>query len=85
MPPYKERFPLGSQVSVAPREQLETFLREWRFHHPLTPNQLEYAGTETIICDVGYYHGGDVLYSLEEVPGLWHEQCLRDTGSHRAP
>jgi hypothetical protein len=24
-----------------------------------------------------YYHGGDELYWLKEVPGVWHEQCLR--------
>lgn len=25
---------------------------------------------------VGFYHGGDELYGLEGVPGLWHKQCL---------
>jgi hypothetical protein len=27
-------------------------------------------------CEVGFYHGGDVLYTLDGIPGLWHEQCL---------
>ena len=26
------------------------------------------------------YHGGDVLYVLENVPGTWHEDCLRRAG-----
>ena len=30
---------------------------------------------------VGYYHGGDVLYELEGVPGVWHEVCLRKAGT----
>jgi hypothetical protein len=25
---------------------------------------------------VGFYHGGDVLYVLEGIPGVWHESCL---------
>ena len=29
-----------------------------------------------IVRDVSFYHGGDVLYSLEKIPGTWHEQCL---------
>jgi hypothetical protein len=27
----------------------------------------------------GYYHGGDVLYTLTGVRGIWHEQCLEGT------
>lgn len=25
---------------------------------------------------VGFYHGGDPLYKLDGVPGVWHEECL---------
>jgi hypothetical protein len=28
------------------------------------------------IKSVGFYHGGDVLYEIEGVPGIWHERCL---------
>jgi hypothetical protein len=28
---------------------------------------------------VGFYHGGDELYELASVPGIWHEQNI-----HRA-
>lgn len=32
-----------------------------------------------------YYHGGDELYWLKGVPGVWHEQCLRiDTSDNSA-
>ena len=30
---------------------------------------------------VGFYHGGDALYELEGVPGVWHEVCLRKAGT----
>jgi hypothetical protein len=30
----------------------------------------------TRIKSVGYYHGGDELYWLEEIPGTWHEENL---------
>lgn len=28
------------------------------------------------ISTVGFYHGGDVIYTLEKAPGTWHEQLL---------
>lgn len=32
-----------------------------------------------------YYHGGDELYALREIPGTWHERCLRpSTAFHPA-
>jgi hypothetical protein len=73
---YRERFPTGSRVRVALIGALETFRRAWRFHHPLTDQQIEYAGTVATVKDVGFYHGGDVLYVLDGVPGIWHEVCL---------
>jgi len=76
MPPYHERFPVGSRVTVAPRERLEEFIRTWRFHHPLTAQQLSFAGRGATVREVSFYHGGDVLYTLDSVPGLWHEQCI---------
>jgi hypothetical protein len=29
-----------------------------------------------MVTSVRYYHGGDVLYELEGIPGIWHEACL---------
>ena len=26
--------------------------------------------------DPAKYHGGDIIYKLVDIPGIWHEQCL---------
>jgi hypothetical protein len=76
---YVERYPVGSPVRIAPLEDLEEFMRTWKFHHALVEEQLEYAGMLTIVRTVGYYHGGDVIYTLEGTGKLaWLEPCLRD-------
>lgn len=74
--PYAEEFPVGSVVSIRERPFLETFSREWKWHNPLRSEQLEYAGRSAPVTRVSFYHGGDELYQLAEIPGLWHEQCL---------
>jgi hypothetical protein len=76
MPQYQEQFPTGSTVRVKDRETLVVFKKEWRYHNPLKHAQLAYAGKTGKVTAVSFYHGGDVLYSIEEMPGLWHEQCL---------
>ena len=76
MPDYREEFPKGSTVRIADLPALERFRAEWKFHHPLTAEQLHYAGRQATVDTVGYYHGGDVLYTLQGVPGIWHEGCL---------
>ena len=82
--PYKEEFPKGSTVQVADREFLEKFLKTWNLHHGLEPNQLEYANKIAKVKSVGVYHGGDELYELNRVPGIWHEQCLRPVLGRRS-
>jgi hypothetical protein len=77
MPPYREAYAEGTKVRVADRAALDDFHRTWKLHHPLTPRQLEYADCVANVTDVHRYHGGDVLYTLEGVPGTWHECCLR--------
>jgi len=76
MEPYKEAFSAGSQVRVGDRPELEEFLRTWKFHNPLKPEQLAFAGRTAKVANVGFYHGGDPLYVLEGIPGVWHEECL---------
>lgn len=76
MPFYKEQFPKGSAIRVKEREALESFKMEWHCHNPLQSQQLAFAGREGRIASGGFYHGGDMLYSLEGIPGAWHEQCL---------
>lgn len=77
--PYKEEFPKGSTVKIADCASLEEFLRTWKFHHKLQTEQLRYADKVAKVKSVGFYHGGDELYELKGVPGLWHEQCF-DSG-----
>ena len=76
MTPYAERFPVGSTVRIAERHALELFRQTWNLHNPLLPEQLAFGGSRATIGSVGFYHGGDVLYVLDGIPGVWHEQCL---------
>jgi hypothetical protein len=76
MPSYNASFPEGSRAQIAPLPVLEEFMRTWKLHDPLQPEQLECAGRVGVVKAVGYYHGGDVLYCFEELPGTWHECCL---------
>jgi hypothetical protein len=77
--PYSERYPVGSPVKIAPFETLEEFMRTYKYHHALVPEQLRYAGMLTIVRTVEYYHGGDVIYTLEGTERFaWLEPCLRD-------
>jgi len=78
---YSAEFPAGTMVRVASRPQLEEFLRTWRLHHPLTEDQLAYADVQGRVVDVGFYHGGDELYHVEGIPGIWHECCLEQVTS----
>ena len=74
---YTAAFPKGSKVQIADRAFLENFLAIWKYHHKLEPDQLGYAERAATVKETGYYHGGDVLYKLGKIPGIWHEACLR--------
>jgi hypothetical protein len=74
--PYKEEFSKGSTVRIASRPSLENFLKTWKLHNRLESYQLNYAGQVAEVESVGFYHGGDELYRLKGIPGIWHEQCL---------
>lgn len=76
MPPYQKNFSPSSRVRIVDRAALEDFRANWKYHHPLAPGQLQYADALAVVQDVSYYHGGDVLYQLVDVPGHWHECCL---------
>jgi hypothetical protein len=56
---YKATFPEGSKVRVIPKVALETFAEDWKFHHKLRPEQMEYAGITATVKEVSFYHGGD--------------------------
>lgn len=74
--PYDAEFSKGTLVRIATRPELESFQREWKLHNKLGDNQLDYAAKEARVASVGFFHGGDELYELEGVPGVWHEACL---------
>lgn len=76
IPYYNERFSKGSKVRVADRATLEEFTGTWKYHHKLRPEQLDYADRVATVIGIGFYHGGDPVYELEGVPGLWLDQCL---------
>jgi hypothetical protein len=73
---YNADFPKGSKVRIKSRQFLENFRRTWKYHHPLEESQVAYGGRVAEVDSVGYYHGGDELYRLKHVPGIWHEECL---------
>lgn len=75
--PYEPRYRVGTRVRVAELDDLARFQADWKHHNPLQPEQLEHAGVVATVTEVAYHHGGDPLYTLENVPGLWHEPCLR--------
>jgi hypothetical protein len=75
--PYVPVFKKGATVRIADRSELGSSGRCGAYHHPLDVDQLRFAGTLATVQDVGIYHGGDQLYQLSGVPGIWHLQCLK--------
>jgi hypothetical protein len=69
-------FQAGTEVRVADRAFLESFLEAGQYHNELEPEQLEYAGRVATVKAVEFFHGGDEIYTLEDIPGVWHEECL---------
>jgi hypothetical protein len=72
----KAEFEIGTEVRVADRAFLEEFLEAGQYHNELDPEQLEYAGRVAKVKAVEFFHGGDEIYTLDGVPGVWHEECL---------
>ena len=79
---YNAEFPKGTLVKVASKSLLQRFKREWKLHNKLEDAQLEYADATAPVTSVGYYHGGDELYKLRGIPGIWHEECLTVVDRH---
>jgi hypothetical protein len=73
------KFKNGALVRIASRSRLDDFICTWKFHHKLQQEQLAFAGRETTVKSSGMYHGGDVVYQLDAIPGIWHEQLLEST------
>jgi hypothetical protein len=75
--PYEAEFPEGTYVHIADSAVLERFMKEWPYHNRLQREQLSFANRKARVKGVSFYHGGDELYVLDGIPGIWHEQCLR--------
>jgi hypothetical protein len=73
---YNAAFPVDSRVRIRGVDELRRFQIEWKAHPPLEDDRLRFAGELTTVVTVGYYLGGDALYTLDRVPGIWHERCL---------
>lgn len=69
-------FEVGSEVRVADRVFLENFLEAGQYHNELEPEQLGYASRVAKVKAVDFFHGGDEIYTLEGLPGVWHGECL---------
>jgi hypothetical protein len=69
-------FEVGTEVRIADRAFLEEFLEAGQYHNELEPEQLESAGRTAKVLNVSFFHGGDEIYTLEGIPGVWHEECL---------
>ena len=69
-------FEVGSQVRMADRAFLESFLEAGQYHNELEPEQLDLRGSRRQGEGVEFFHGGDEIYTLEGIPGVWHEECL---------
>jgi hypothetical protein len=72
----KVEFEVGSEVRIADRAFLEDFLEAGQYHNELEVEQIEYAGRVPKVKEVTFFHGGDEIYALEGIPGVWHEECL---------
>jgi len=67
------------QESVAVAGQIlsgQSFLEAGQYHNELEEEQLAYAGRAAKVKDVSFFHAGDEIYTLEGIPGVWHEECL---------
>ncbi len=69
-------FEVGAEIRIADRAFLESFLEEGQYHNELEPEQLEFAGRTARVKSIEFFHGGDEIYTLEGIPGVWHEECL---------
>jgi hypothetical protein len=63
-------------VRIASYEILVEFVRTWDLHHPLQPDQVPCGGQTAQVASSSMYHGADILYELEGMPGIWHQHLL---------
>ncbi len=76
MPMFRELYPVGSRVRIIERQDLRAFAKGWQYDHKPQRSQMKFAGREATVKAVTY-HLAEVLYELDDVPGVWWEECLR--------
>jgi hypothetical protein len=69
-------FEVGAEVRIAELPFLQGFLEAGQYHNELEEEQLAYAGRTAKVKNVSFFHGGDEIYTLDGIPGVWHEECL---------
>ncbi|HEX5275263.1 MAG TPA: hypothetical protein VFW34_08305 [Candidatus Rubrimentiphilum sp.] len=74
----KPQFQTGDKVVIVDRQTLERFRNYWKFVARPTEEQLQYAGVKTNVSRPAFYHGGYVLYELEDVPGSWLSPTIKE-------
>ena len=70
------KFSRGDKVRIVGRAALEDFLHSWKFNNPLEASQLAFAGRIAVVEEIRMYHGGYIIYKLQNLSGLWHERLL---------
>jgi hypothetical protein len=41
---YTEKYPVGTDIRIVDLEKLQAFKRDWKYHHPLSDQQMLLAG-----------------------------------------
>jgi hypothetical protein len=78
---YVATYPAGTIVQILSLANLRLFQSSWRLHNPLLDEQLAFADHTAAVKKVMFYHGGYELYVLNDIPGIWHPECLRPANS----
>lgn len=70
-----DKFQAGDHVRIRSREILEEFNLH-PIYQRLQESQFEHAGKPAVIAESSMYHGGHILYRLEGIPGIWHQDLF---------
>jgi hypothetical protein len=74
---WKPQFETGEKIVIVDRETLEKFRNYWKFVARPSEEQLHYAGVKTKVTRPTFYHGGYVLYELDDAPGFWLSPTIK--------
>jgi hypothetical protein len=70
-----DKFQAGDRVRIKSLEILQEFTLH-PVYQPLQESQFKYADKLAVIAESSMYHGGNILYQLKGVPGIWHQDLL---------